>query len=1017
MIEKQRFELPRVAKLESVEEQAKTVPSPDGEPQKSKDELAQEARVKAQEMWDAFRDIATAWRQFVADHKSEIKQEKQASSESRFDVKSLFFNLEHPLTQEFRAQPIYKRLAKQVAELYRDPAVQQAWDDGMAAHANQWEGVNGTWTEYLQLCKDERVLEQQRDELLREKFDEQKFAPSKRRRTLASDLTDSAIALEALHIRRAELQRGDPDLVAKILARELEERRKELQSKEGFMWFPSRQRIRDFVAEKIAHRTSLRIINLEGEAGTGKTTLARAISRLFTGHEPFKKTCGKKMKADRALFADKDLEAGSSPTFYGAVLKAVTGKERANGPITHDGRAVLLDELNTMENDEARVLATNCDGMHVGQPTGYDSNGTNPDDIVQPHALILGAQNLAGGKFSDRTIFTPEVKRKMDIIQVEYPPLTQDNPELYESLLVALMDGDGRITASKSELAAAWKDDKIFEEGKEYKTEKYDDDNKAGGALWRFAKLLDASYKSFYGKPNVPTDDNPDARLTGEPLTPGDVYAWLAEYRDARKRQQSLSLFLSEKYFTWIDQKFRAESDIGNRELYLQLGEHFGILAKNAASGEHHALPKQRVAFDLLTHRDVAYLSPRVPRKKELIPPPKGGTPPAGEASELKTMTIDVMDAVGQTYEGLTARVVEIHDSRRAIFKNDSSREEYRHIASISECAEQPQFANTYLFESISRPEHKRIAGDITTDIEFLAPEKHIISAESRKNKKDIINPFADIWTENGVTGKEKLEKFEIDLGEMLELCKATYRKKGLDTWADALPQTTAEIIPTDPKQQERYKEYLKEGRIPIFMPPRSMQLDTMASMVSGDQFSHFKPDITTTDSHGATSTTEANDGYIPWDHFRNLMAAKNQTLVAGVPDHWYIMWLQPTQESEYRDESLANQEKYIANKQKEFKDKTQKDLIGGIMPAEYCAFQTLLPEIAREYLSKMEGKNLTSYTPLDAKTYTRFSGVEKSADGSIAVANCLPGNSQLLLNWVVGVPYSLDGVRLLVRD
>lgn len=998
MREKQPFDLPRVAEFQPVEDgerqkQKKSSPntSPEATQEPSEEAKLAEARMKAQEMWDSFRDVATAWRRFIIDHKSEIKEQKQSSGEGRFDVKNLFFDLENPLTQEFHKDQKYKRLQKQIGELYRDTAVKDAWQKGMTAHASQWEGVNGTWTEYLNLQKNERKLKDARDELLREKFEEQKLMPSKRRRTLATELTDGAIALEAVRIRKQEIAAQDPDLATKILARELEARRRELQSKEGFMWFPSRQRIRELVAEKIANRTTLRILNLEGEAGTGKTTLARAISRLFTGHEQLKIICGKKMKVDRALFADKELEMGSSPTVYRIVLSAVTGKERPDGPVHHDGRAVLLDELNTVENDETRVLVTNCDSMRPGDSTEYHLNGANPDDIVQPHALILAAQNLAGTKFSDRTVFTPEVKRKMDIIQVEYPPLTQDDPELYESFLVALMDADGRITASKEELVASWKADKIFEGEKQYNKEKYDYDDKAGGALWRFAKLLDASYKSFYGKANVLTDSNPDARLTGEPLTPGDVYAWLSEYHDARKRQQSLSSFLSDKYFTWIDQKFRAESDIGNRELYLKLGEHFGILIKEPTTGPHNALPKQKVTFDFLTQRDIAYLSPRVPRMKELIPPPEGGVPPSPEAStNWKSMTADLADDNGRTYEAIRMRIEDSNDNRRYLILSDPD-SPVRIIGVIRECSEHPEFVGGHLYENWGGSERKGATLLFPDSFELLPPEKHIVHVESRK--KDIINPFAEVLKENGMSGIEKLDQLEIDLGEILESCKETYRRHGLDTWANALPSSLADIVSGDPKQHKRFEAYLKEGRIPVFMPPASIQLQTLKDMLhtvsTNTHFNHFKPEVIT-----GAAVTPAEDGYVGWDHFKNLMESKNPSLVTGVPNTAYIMWEKPTQKPESMNKNLPDQKKYIQDEQEKFKKahNVTQSLIGGMMPAEYLALQIVFSDFVKAYAQR-ERVDIQTLNPLDNGTYTRFPGVEE-AGGSVAVASWIAVDS-----------------------
>jgi hypothetical protein len=129
-------------------------------------------------------------------------------------------------------------------------------------------------------------------------------------------------------------------------------------------------------------------------------------------------------------------------------------------------------------------------------------------------------------------------------------------------------------------------------------------------------------------------------------------------------------------------------------------------------------------------------------------------------------------------------------------------------------------------------------------------------------------------------------------------------------------------------------------------------------------------------------------------------------------------MWLSPSKKPEAVNTDLAGQKEYIKKAQDNFKTKhnTKKSLIGGIMPAEYCAAQTLLPAIATAYLKKMEQKDLQSFTPFDKDTYTRFPGVEE-ADGFIAGADWDAVSSRLVLGWSGGVANAYVGVRLPVRE
>ena len=502
---------------------------------------AQTPTEQAQRLWDTYQDIKTAWVAFVRASRTKKDPNIELDTDSANIHETLSLTSEHPLSQKFHATEQFQTLHVKLRKLWSNPKVQAAWRQKMRESKEQWAGVNGSWEEYLQTHKQISELEAQYDLLQKERFLERGKRTRERRRTLTDDLVDVEMALTVERAIADQLFAGSPELAAKILASEMEERHREWQ-KDRFMMTRSRRAILEAVEDILNNRETLRLIVLEGEAGTGKTTFADALARWLTGENALRAQVRKRTKAARELLADQTLEAaGGSPTVHQIILNALTGKERPTDTTPrHQGRIAFIDEFNHMENDEAGEVATLLDGTRVGGTTRYSGFGANPEDTIQPHALVLAAQNPAGARFPDRTNFTPEVKRKLTIVPVEYPPQTPKDPELYESFLVVLKNADGNIVADKSELAPAWTEPQLRQDNTKQAQLKMGMTD--GGALWRMARLLHESYENLATRPdrprkNVLTDENPDALLSGRVLTPGDVFGWLEEYKTQAKKR------------------------------------------------------------------------------------------------------------------------------------------------------------------------------------------------------------------------------------------------------------------------------------------------------------------------------------------------------------------------------------------------------------------------------------------------------------------------------------------------
>lgn len=613
------YDLPKIAEL-PVAEDTKVESVFDTSEKRIGRVLERTPQELAQEMWDIFQDIKSSWVQFVRAH--EVEEETTTTSETETSSKKTkkesisfhaLFDESNPIAAQFKKSPTFKALHPKLRALYSNPTVRVVWEKGMRAHASQWEKVNGTWEEYRAVEKEQSALETRYDILQKEQFESRAKPSAARRRTLTNDIAEVELALLENRGVLEALRQKSPDLAAEILSAELEQRRRELQGHDHFMWTASRRAILEMLETRAASKETLRLVVLEGQAGTGKTSFARALARKFTGNDLVEVGVGGRTKAERALFADETLDK-EHPTVYRSLLQAITGKRAPDGAVEHHGRVAFLDEFNKLDNDEAGIVATALDGMRVGEKTGYHLLGADANDRVQGGALVIAAQNPAGTRFLNRTKFTPEVQRKLDIFQLDYFPQSADNPELYEAFLVSLMDQDGRIQAKRKELAPAWVPNSIkntagVEIGKK---DELVTNSKKGGALWRITQMLHESYENLAKRKNILTDANPDAYIQGRVLPPGDVMKWLQGYRKELNKGVSLEYYLSNKFKNWIDSSFTADHDQEDKRLYLTLAEEYGLIKK--AGAEYKTLPPAKISMDILTQRDIAEMSPRVPR-------------------------------------------------------------------------------------------------------------------------------------------------------------------------------------------------------------------------------------------------------------------------------------------------------------------------------------------------------------------------------------------------------------------
>ena len=254
------------------------------------------------------------------------------------------------------------------------------------------------------------------------------------------------------------------------------------------------------------------------------------------------------------------------------------------------------------------------------------------------------------------------MRRELAYINVDYPPQTSQNPELYEFMLANLMDENGHIAVAQGELAPAYQKetfdlpltigqyiqqhfpgqfsqeelanlnatDQRLITGQEKVIE--DPADSKHGTLWRLAYAVRALQNSFdYGNAGaeaIPSDaikyvTDSDGKIqisdSGEPLTLttstitlGEVASWMKGFLDRKLKDNPE--FQTDNLTEWTQFKldnYLKQADEQDADKIRALFEHFHLFDNAAQAREEQPL----------TPREIGYLSPRVPRPLHLREP------------------------------------------------------------------------------------------------------------------------------------------------------------------------------------------------------------------------------------------------------------------------------------------------------------------------------------------------------------------------------------------------------------
>lgn len=565
---------------------------------------------RAEELWGLFSEYSTFRRGL---YRKDLTERKGARS-----IKEVPEEEKNKVLEDTGQNPLIQRLEGEISSLWQDPQVKGIFVARVRESLREREEHTGDLKEYRRLKGNSRDLEDEYFDLLRNQFLMRQMTPTlramdmSRNRAEKTQISHEIVALEttggmpeALSAARGGLDKEHADLTALLGYERIFDYHRQLK-KEGIVLTASRESLLDEVATNTSSGTWML---LSGETGSGKTTFAKTTSHILNG-EPPQYASGERWGDVRTLIGTKTMDAQGQVYYeFGPLTVALTGFHNSlemddatrNGQEA-PGKVFLADELNKFDQDALFGALKIVSTLRPGEEFSFKELPGVRLRMAKKGFAIIATMNPSSVRY-DRKELDPALERLFYNGKriVDYLPMTDQNPELYEVFLAALMDDNGRIRVSRDELAPAYKD--VEDQAAKLTKQELDPNVTKHGSLYRFALAVAEIHKSFNQKESAARTATDDGFLEKTVLDMGVLVEWMNGYSTQVEGGLSLTAYLERKLSAFYD---NIES-VNDREIFARVFTHFGFNNPNLVNA-----PKPR--YSPLTPIEIGYLTPRTPR-------------------------------------------------------------------------------------------------------------------------------------------------------------------------------------------------------------------------------------------------------------------------------------------------------------------------------------------------------------------------------------------------------------------
>lgn len=593
------------------------------EPKQQGPDLTPEERTE--QVWGLFQEYSTfrrnLYRQGLRTQMGERKF-SALSAEEKADIRV-----------GINKNPLVQTLEGEITHLWQDPSVRNTFTVKVKEASRQLDTNAKVIRRYRSLRRQSSRLEDQYFDLLRRKFLATQDTPTLTaieisRNKVAKQQTDYDLQhLEVaggmphkLQEKYGGLDREHADIAALIAFERILGYHQQFK-KDGIIITPSREQLMEKVVEKTSSGTWMQLV---GETGTGKTTLAKKASWILNG-KPAQYASGEKWGDVKSLIGSKTIEGGNAYFEFGPLVVALTGcqnslemeavirtsKDREGNDVS--GELLILDELNKFNQDALFGVLKIPATLRPGERFNFKELPGVDLQMATKGTAIISTMNPATVRY-ERNELDPALEKLFydGKEYVDYPAMTAMSPELYEIFLAVLMDDSGRIRVAQEELAPAFKE--VTDTASGIIKSEIETDIKKHGALYRFALAAAEIHRSFTQKDNVAKTATDTGFLDRTVLEMDVLIKWIRGYSSEIEGGESLTTYLDKKL---VDFQSKIES-ASDKAIFERISRHFGF-----STGQARRAPKPQ--YTPLTPIEMGYLTPRTSREvrkvgEEVVP-------------------------------------------------------------------------------------------------------------------------------------------------------------------------------------------------------------------------------------------------------------------------------------------------------------------------------------------------------------------------------------------------------------